>query len=283
MPKKDVTAGERLCTYIRREILRGDLWPQVISSLTPLARGRDLARYFEEVSAVHLTGRLICGGKCLSEQLGPAEEMASTEFEQPYLQFIRETTELTGQRRKEFESRILRLATEAIRAARRDISPSTDKAVREFSQRRHKHCYLCGKNLIFARGDALEMLNDKEREGVFEAEHVWPQSYGGDSDFENLLPACSSCNRKKANFANWSMVDVQSLILGLNPSPENLGGISGPHRFSLLSKAACEAADEEGLTLREAFLKVRHGVTPYVYNAFDVADFFNLRNVHEED
>jgi hypothetical protein len=47
MPKKDTTAGERLCTYIKREVLVGELWPQVIESLTPLARAGDLAFFFE--------------------------------------------------------------------------------------------------------------------------------------------------------------------------------------------------------------------------------------------
>ena len=283
MAKKDATAGERLCTYIRREVLRGDLWPQVISSLTPLARGRELAAYLEEMSALHLTGPLVAGGKCISEEFGPVDQTASIEFEKTFAQFIRETTELTGARRREFEGRILRLATDSVRSARRNISPSTDKAVREFAFSRHKCCYLCGRKLIFARAEAIDDLTEEEKDLVFEAEHLWPQSYGGDSDVINLLPACHGCNRRKANFASWAMVDIQSLILGLNPSPEDLGRVSGQHRFSLLSRSACMLAEAEGLTLRDAFLKVRHGVTPYLNNTSDVADFFNLRNIHEED
>ena len=279
MPKKDATAGERLCTYIRREVLLGELWPQVIDSLTPLARANELAAFFEELVAVQLAGRLVSGGKMISESIGGIDQIASEEFEKDFLAFIRETTELTGKRRKEVEKKILTRASDAVRVARKKEIPRTvEAAVLRFAKNQHPHCYLCGRGLVFARADELDALTAEPRKRVYEAEHIWPLSYGGDSDEDNLLPACSECNRIKDNYPCWAIVDVQSLTLGINPSPQDLGRVSGLHRFSLLSRAAWVLADTEGITLKEAFVDLGPGIAPYVYRPNDAADFFNLRN-----
>jgi 5-methylcytosine-specific restriction endonuclease McrA len=279
MAKRDVTTGERLCTFIRTEVLTREFWPQVTAALAPTVRSAELAAFFEEVAAVHLTGRLVTGGRDISEEVGAIDDIASDEFEQKYRAFIRETTELSGKNRKEAESRLLRLGADAVRAARKGEIPSgVAKAVRRFAETRHRHCYLCGRTLLFVGEDGLAALDEEQRNLVYEAEHVWPQSYGGESEEENLLPACNGCNRAKGNYPCWAMVDVQSIALGMNPRQGVLDRISGPHRFALLSWAAMERAHRDNLTLKDAFRTIGPAITVRVLRPHQAADFFNLRN-----
>ena len=176
------------------------------------------------------------GGRDISEEVGTVDQNASEEFEQQFLGFVRETTELTGRRRKEVEGRLVALGADAVRAARNsEIPPGVAKAVRRFAETKHRHCSLCGRSLVFATEDTLLQLPPEERKLVYAAGHVWPQSYSGDSDEDNLLPACSSCNRAKDNYPTWAMVDVQSISLGINPRREVLDRLSGTHRFAMLS------------------------------------------------
>ena len=64
-------------------------------------------------------------------------------------------------------------------------------------------CYLCGS-----------VLNMDGNEGkTFSVEHVWPQSMGGDSRLDNLLPACTDCNSKRQHQVSWATGPVFSTWL----------------------------------------------------------------------
>lgn len=66
-----------------------------------------------------------------------------------------------------------------------------------------RKCYLCG---------ALLRMNGNEGKS-FSVEHVWPQSMGGDSRLENLLPACTDCNSRRQHQVSWATGPVFSTWL----------------------------------------------------------------------
>ena len=278
MPKRDATDGERLCTLIQRRIVAPGKWTLVEDALTPLTRARDLTHFFREIAAIQLTGKLISGGISIRIALAPLDTDAQLEaFDRQLRDLFRTSTALGFHERRDIEPQILNRLRDAVNAATGDISPKTLNDVRHFARHSHNWCYLCQRKLQFFSLDSLPLGVD--RESLFEAEHVWPQSYGGNSEIENLLPACHSCNRHKANYPNWAMVDIQSMIHGLDPSQEELRRIPGSRRFSLISRQACQLADRKSMTLKEAFQEIGPGIEPYVLDSQDVADFFNISNV----
>lgn len=275
MPKRDITDGERLCSFIKRELSPPDIWSSVASRLTALGRGHQLANLFEEIAAVQLTGRLVIGGKSIADQIGGRESLGEIEYCQLLRDFVRETTEIGAKVWKDVGKRLLNRCVEGVRACYENVTKPLDQQVRQQAGRKPR-CFLCGEELIIARNEQIAALSDENQKRVYEVEHVWPRSYGGNSILENLLPACHECNNRKGNYASWGMVDVQALILEPNPPPEQLQRISGQRRFALLSRSALELADQENLTLKEAFRQLGSGIAPYVIRSSDATDFFNV-------
>jgi len=93
---------------------------------------------------------------------------------------------------------------------------------------------------------------------------------------ENLLPACSDCNTKKANFAAWVSTDVHSLFLGINPDQNHLAQMKFIHRYSLFNRAAFSLAINRGRTIKEAFLELGPWVDVRVEDSALATDMFNL-------
>ena len=146
-------------------------------------------------------------------------------------------------------------------------------------------CFLCNRQLEMVRGDRATQLPKELRALAVEFEHIWPRSFGGNTIAANLALACHGCNQRKSNFANWAMVDVQSLVLGWNPSDDALKSIAGSRRFALISRSVFRLAHEESLTLKQAHLRIqtRIAAKPKVRRIVDAADFFNLTCLSGDD
>lgn len=69
--------------------------------------------------------------------------------------------------------------------------------------RGQERCYLCD-SVLETNGNAGKQ---------FSVEHVWPQSLGGDSKLDNLLPACSDCNSNRQHQVSWATGPVFSTWL----------------------------------------------------------------------
>lgn len=76
-----------------------------------------------------------------------------------------------------------------------------------------RKCYLC---------DSVLNMNGNEGR-PFSVEHVWPQSMGGDSRLENLLPACTDCNSKRQHQVSWATGPVFSTWLKSPVPVDNQG------------------------------------------------------------
>ncbi|MDA1229494.1 MAG: HNH endonuclease, partial [Planctomycetota bacterium] len=127
------------------------------------------------------------------------------------------------------------------------------------------------------------VYDDDTNTRAYTADHIWPRSFGGNSTAENLLPACGECNQKhKSDFASWAMTGIQSVILGINPPPDDLRRIAGVHRFALHHRQAQILAISERLSLRDAYLRIGPSSDPRTVNARDSAHFFNLTNTDVE-
>ena len=257
-----VTAGERLCNLINHRILKGDAWGSLEVLLNPTGRPDQLVRFFRQIAAVSLTGRIVVAGSSFAA-LTP---LYDPQFKALMQEHLRDTIGIPHRHLDE----LYRFAERAVQAAVAMPPQSIVKTMRAWAEIRHSWCYMCGCLLDFDKPDPIR---------GYTLEHIWPHSYGGDNIEENFLPACVSCNsKKKADFATWAMPAIQSLMLGISPKDVRLDEIHGSFKFSLHYKAAQEWAIDRRKSLKDAFLAIGPWTAVRLIDDDDVADFFNVAN-----
>ncbi len=257
-----VTDGEVLCSFLYVELIPASWWEKFQKMLLPTGRDADLGEFFRQITAVHLSGRLVKGGRSFLTDV----HIDSPEFDGQLKTFL-SSYPLFSLNEK---GRLFRLTKGAIRASVESISDGVRRRVRNWAKQAHQHCYICGAAMDFANDASVV---------AFTIDHIWPTTYGGNSSLDNLLPACAACNNnKKADYASWAMCDVQSLILGIDPPDALLGDIHGSRKFALHNRAAFTLAEAKGVSLKEAFLKIGPWSDVSILDGSDVGDFFNLEN-----
>ncbi|WP_348261790.1 HNH endonuclease [Telmatobacter sp. DSM 110680] len=257
-----ITSGERLCNFVNHRLLSDGVWSDLELLLESTGRSTQLVAFFRQIAAVTLTGRIVAAGLSINGDV-PTYEVA---FQRLFKEHLRDVVGIPGKILNE----MYRFGQRAVEAALQGAPMSLQKQMRAWALNRHHWCYMCGQALEFNQNDPVR---------GYTLEHIWPQSYGGDSIEDNFLPACQSCNsKKKANFATWAMPPIQSLLYGIAPDDQRLEEIHGSFKFSLHYRAAQVLAIKEGRTLKEAFLKIGPWTTTRFIDADDVADFFNLEN-----
>lgn len=263
------TDGEKLAYYVGGRILHQVQWDQIAQTLMVTGRGEELAGFFREIAIVNLTCRIVRAGTSLARRLGerPSRTTDDPTFLREYRSFCRFQLLIPEERLDQ----LLRHAVRAVDASRGGISATLRRKLKRWAERTHQHCYMCGQTLDFDEADQHRR---------FELEHLWPQTYGGNSVEDNLLPVCGACNRKKADYATWGMVGIQALVLGIEPSDNELATVAGHHRFALHYFAARRLLrDNPQKTLKWAFLRLRPSTeVPRVEDSADTGVFFNLAN-----
>ena len=257
-------------------------------SATLLNTGRNdqLIEFFEELTVVNLTCRIVAAGTSLLKRREDREMRLPDDpsFVKEYNNYLRIHLHVP----QEHLDQIYRQANRAVRAAINDITPKESARFKRTAQRHHSHCYMCGVELNFGDHEptpggpeVADVRRERERRNAhrYTCEHIWPQSYGGDSIEDNFLPACVSCNSsKKMEFATWAMASVQSMIFGFAPSDNELLRIEGSYRFAIHHYAARRLAVKKNITLKKAFLHLKPWTDVHLSDAGDTGDFFNLEN-----
>lgn len=250
------SAGERLCQHVH-ECLHDDekVWRHLENTMRPVADSKCLSSYFKFHASVFLTCKLITAGKSVTSNDAVSSSTLAIILDRYPLGNLN-----AG-------NRLLRFLTDAVSQSDRPVSPGTSNEMRAFARTNHSFCYICGVRLDF---------NDDKCRSFFTLDHLWPSCYGGNSTPGNLLPACSDCNTKKANFAAWVSTDVHSLFLGINPDQHHLEQMRFSHRYSLFNRAAFSLAIHRERTLKEAYLELGPWVDARVEDTELATDMFNI-------
>jgi hypothetical protein len=171
---KATTSGERLFQFVLNEIFLADSFSSV-RALTMLeigARREELSEYFVGAGAMNILGR------CIKKAQRVLDGDNEADYQPMMVTFIQRVLEVP-RRGDDLVDQFARLALSAAGAANRGkVNPSTKKLVMD--SRTEAPCYLCG---------AMCLLSSEEESAQVEFEHLWPSSFGGESTFENLLPA----------------------------------------------------------------------------------------------
>jgi hypothetical protein len=227
--------------------------------LVSTGRGTEWAHAIQEMAVLHLARRLIAAGIAIVNGRADWDVIVDREIKQ----MILDTMVVDYFLINAIHSRLV----PAIRAARRGIPSPLRSQLRAEYQRMAPWCYLCGTDLEF---DATDMPTS------FSLDHVWPQAYGGNSDRENLLQACKSCNEKKAHVASWALYPIQALIAGYQLDADDLSRLPKEMRFAVQARAASLHARQSGRSLKDAFTTLGRPALPSVVDESVSVDVFNL-------
>ena len=250
------TNGQYLAQYLLDHHLDGggERWNGLGVALLASNRSSEWLEAVQEMVSLQLVRRLISAGEVLLARHG----LLAAEVE--IKQLIIDTMLVHWGSAGDIYERLL----PAVRSARESINESTRRSIEALAKREMPYCYLCGTELNFAGDDYRSLTLD----------HVWPRAYGGDSDFENLLGACQSCNGTKASEPSWAMYPIQSLMAGYDV--QDLGAIPKTMRFAVQARAAKQLARNERLSLREAYMRLGRPGPPLVLSGATAVDVFNL-------
>jgi hypothetical protein len=108
-----------------------------------------------------------------------------------------------------------------------------------------KNCYLCGTRLVDSGGGRNARSVD----------HIWPQTLGGQSIFENLMPCCRDCNELKRHDITWAWGPVQStyeVLSQADMNPSDAVRLSLALARLMFVAGATDGRSTERRTLKEA-------------------------------
>ena len=141
-------------------------------------------------------------------------------------------------------NRFASLSFDSAVTARSGISDQTRASVFRDAARRGAgriSCYLCG--LLLGTWEI-----DRATKHIA-LDHLWPLAFGGASKEVNLLPICFECNQLKKDRITWDTFGiVQDYALARHGSDGD-----ALTRMALHRRAAVTYAEQETLTLKEAF------------------------------
>lgn len=135
-------------------------------------------------------------------------------------------------------------------------------------------CYSCGRIFGSLQDDAPNGLQAT-------ADHIWPQSLGGDSIEENLLSSCESCNSRKGHIAVWQMAWIQPVVISDHDEAGGIASIGVEVKMALHARAAVMYAQRNRTTLKNSYLTIGPREPISRVSDDDGLDFFSIR-VHDE-
>ncbi len=268
MTIRPTTQGEHLFLLLRDQVLESfgqghAKWANFCSLMTEIGGRPEFGGYLRGVASIHVMRRLLRFWEV--ERKNTAQESQYVRKVARYVQ-----SDVIPSLGAEDASRLARAVISAEKSSRQTIS---DKLrARLIGGRPVLRCYLCPAE-----------LDPRAPEGsaaFLTLEHVWPQSVGGDSVEENLLPACIRCQETTKDTLSWEWFSVHNLVLPIEPSAGAIASVSRRGFYARHFMEAMRTAGEQHLTLKEAFVRlgpIRSNV--YSKTTGEPTTFFDLVTV----
>lgn len=241
---KPKTQGERLFLLLRDELLEASgrrhiRWSN-LSGLFDQVGGRpEYGDYLRGAAAIHVMRRLLRFWEV--ERLVTSQE---SQYVKKVASYVRD--EVLSSLDDEDTARLARAVISAEKSCNQRITNSVRSRV--VGGRKQIHCYLCPATLSpnAAQGQP----------GFLTLEHLWPQSVGGDSVEENLLPACERCQDTTKDTMSWEWFNIHNVVLPANPSDSAIASVTRKGHFARHFLEVMRMAKEKHLSLKEAFVAI---------------------------
>lgn len=262
------TSGERLLFALLHH--HSD-WRVLSSALktanVQMARRCDsLTNFFVGASILHLQQRLIRQAQDVREVHPFARSLQAEELR------IR-AEHVLGLSPSTYTGNFIELIDEVLNSAEKltaNLSPGLKKRIKRAGP---NHCHSCGLQFGIVPPNGEKILEAT-------ADHVWPRALGGDTSEDNLIPTCDICNSKKGHIAAWQMAWIQPIVFSDVDEENSLKAFPRDLQIALHIRAAMAYAQDNGTTLKDAFLTIGPREKISRIDPEQGYDFFNLR-VHD--
>jgi len=233
------TPGEEVYFRVRDDILPSlhaikTYWHELHDVFDSLAGSRHFSDYLHGAMATSATRRLIHFWRSVGPMTVDAKRF------DVMLRYVRGT--IFPETDRSALAPLIRATFSAVEASGRAISNATRTRVLDTFG---LCCYMCGFD--------LDPAVDSRDPRFVTLEHLWPNSLGGDSIFENLMPACNRCQRDKSHGIPWEWVAVHNTVLDVDPSDDSLTGVSRASRMARRYRHIMEVCRDNRWTLQEGF------------------------------
>lgn len=264
---KPSTSGEKLFLLIKNEILPaikagGLTWSRVDELFSASCGGEEFSSYIKGATTIYNMKRLLVFWRHERPQITNQNVYISS-----IATFVGNSIfpGLDLETRKKIARYVINAELSSFRKIPDDIRKKYKSSAKKAS------CYLCDTPLDTTQTD------DKAKD-FFTLEHLWPTSMGGDSDEDNLLPACILCQDLKKNFLSWEWLNIQNSIYSIAPSGEELKSIPWETRIAKHYLAAIKLAESQNIKLKESFQKIGPISTPISFvPTSEPLTFFDLK------
>ncbi|GLZ26427.1 hypothetical protein Pstu01_30960 [Stutzerimonas stutzeri] len=261
---KPATAGEQLFSYILNSLIGKKNINQIydLQALQIGGRQEELSSYYTGILAANILSRCLQKAKRIVKLFDDEKE-----HQKQLIQYFQRSLEIPRSPSGVNLDRLAALTLQAEQKSRKDIISSVRS---QFSITKTHYCYICGTQVF---------ENPVDSQLKMQLEHIWPQSFGGDSIVENLLPSCPSCNWLKDKMLLWQNAHIHSFTLKPEPSHSELNNIEIKLRIAQHRKQIFEHANTYKKTLKEAALSIGSVDLQEItsIDKDDAVDFFNFR------
>lgn len=250
---KKTTAGEYLFYLIRDDVLdqtgkRNVSWSNIGTLLNDPTGISEYTQYIKGATAVHVTRRLLRFWS--SERRFSSNESLHVS---KVTAFVRR--EVFPGLSDSIVTKVSRSVVKAVNSSWRAITPQVRKNV--IGENKSLSCYLCAR--------PLDQKAKAESDSFLTLEHLWPTSIGGDSIEDNLIPACSTCQKITKDTAAWEWLNVQNHVFSTTPSEDELTALPRNVKYAKHYFEATKLADRDHLSLKQAFMKLGPIKSPLTY------------------
>lgn len=241
---KPTTNGEQLFLLLRDELLESighghQNWSNFQTLLKQIGGCDDFGNYFRGAATIHVMRRLLRYWEDARLQIGQESQNVSA-----VSRFIREDG-LPGLS----DSDTFKLARAVIEAERSSCQPITKTTrAKIINGRKQLSCYLCNA--------ALSPASTEGEPDFLTLEHLWPQSIGGDSIENNLLPACTRCQVTTKDTISWEWLNIHNIVLPPKPSNEAIASVTRKGHFANYYFNAMRLADRKNISLKAAVVEL---------------------------
>ncbi|WP_188706547.1 HNH endonuclease [Silvimonas iriomotensis] len=265
---KPVTNGERLFQFLILNVIGKERASSLdnVSLIQIGGRTDDFADYYAGIFASNLMMRCIKKAKWI-DRTDPlhADNNALERHKRELVNYFLTSLEIPKNSLGGNLEQLANYVIDAYRSSKKDITHT----VRKQFKRRPDNCYICG----------VSIDDSSQADQNYELEHIWPQSYGGDSIEGNLLPSCSHCNKEKSHMLLWQNSDVSSFVMMPQAEPHELRSIHKSVRIARHRRLIFEYACSNKLTLKEAAVAIGSVelASPKYIDKYDSIDFYNIK------
>jgi hypothetical protein len=262
-----VTSGEELFLFIRNDVLPSlpssrAVWANLREVLNAVGGSPGFNEYFLGAVAIQATRRLV--RHCSEETDGAIAAM--------HVKIVSKfaSEDVFPSLDRDLIGRLARLVVQATKASDQNITRTTRTLVLRGME--EVQCYLCGRLLDPAVPDG--------NPAFLSLDHLWPASIGGESDEDNLLPACCDCQQKKADSPSWEWINLHNMVWPSAPSADATRKIERQTRIARYYHQVTGVAAERRCSLKKVFLELGKMMSPATFARTGVpTTFFDLQTV----